>query len=345
MVRSGCAADLLAELRHEAAEVQRDQQRQPQRNEDDNQRIDHQPFEAGPEGVGAVVMVRQQGEHAGKVVAAGANLDHLAVKVRQGAPGQGFLERGAAGEVGFQLLDLGPQRARAHPGAQLLERPFQRDALAEHRRQLLVEEGKFVVVHAISLKRASSVGFDRAGGESSRGSKQIVAAMGRRLCPARLSPNTEAEIRKKAERRSPKPAAHLQPPERDDPGCSSRLASGPESESLREQTVPSSDFGSRPSFGLRYSGFGFPSRALARFGRLRSSRRADGHRAYRQAAAPTNPSTLATSASVVSPACTSDRALSARAGRAARPSRSRAAMRRRRASLRRSHSTRGSRPR
>ena len=102
-------------------------------------------------------MVRQQGEHAGEVVAAGAQLKHLAVEVRQVAPGQGFLERDAAGKLGFQRLDFAPERPRAHPGAQLLERPLQRDALAEHRRQLLVEEGKFVVVHDISPIAASSV--------------------------------------------------------------------------------------------------------------------------------------------------------------------------------------------
>ena len=170
--------DLLEEPRHEAAERQRNKQRQPQRDDDDNQRIDHQSFESGPEGVGAVVMVRQQGEHPGQVVAPGADLEHVAVKVRQVAPGQRFLERGAAGKVSFQQLDLGPQGTRAHPGAQLLERPFQRDALAQHRRQLLVEEGKFVVIHDIGLKRASSVGFDRAGEEASRGDTRILRVRG-----------------------------------------------------------------------------------------------------------------------------------------------------------------------
>src|ERR1019366_610540 len=66
------------------------------------------------------------------------------------------------------------------------------------------------------------------------------------------------ETRKKAEIRRPKPAAPLQPPERDDPGRGFRPASGPESTSFREWPVSSSDFGSRPSFGFRYSGFGSP---------------------------------------------------------------------------------------
>src|ERR1035438_2812446 len=44
----------------------------------------------------------------------------------------------------------------------------------------------------------------------------------------------KAETRKKAEIRRPKPAAPLQPPERDDPGRGFRPASGPESTSCRE---------------------------------------------------------------------------------------------------------------
>ena len=150
-----------------------------------------------------MVMVRQQGEHAGDIVAARADLQHLAVEVRQGAPSQGFLERGAAGEVAFQLLNLRPQRAGAHPGAQLLERAFQREALTQHRRQLLVEEGKFVVVHVISLNRSSSMKLDRTGGGASRVEGRIVGLINGGL--------GLAKSRAKSETRNPKAEGNPNP--------------------------------------------------------------------------------------------------------------------------------------
>ena len=51
----------------------------------------------------------------------------------------------------FELAQLRAQRARFHTGAQLFQCPFQRDAVPQHRRELLIEECKFVVIHVCSL--------------------------------------------------------------------------------------------------------------------------------------------------------------------------------------------------
>jgi len=92
-------------------------------------------------------MVRQQEQHPGQIVAADADRHHPAVEFRQGAAGQGVRQGRAPGQVRLQALQLVAQRPLAHPGAQLPQRPLQRNILAEHRRQLLIEKGKFVVLH------------------------------------------------------------------------------------------------------------------------------------------------------------------------------------------------------
>ena len=64
-----------------------------------------------------MIMIGQQREHPWQVVSARADFHHPHIELRQGAPPQRFFEGRASGQIGFQLLHLGAQLARAHPGA------------------------------------------------------------------------------------------------------------------------------------------------------------------------------------------------------------------------------------
>jgi len=92
-------------------------------------------------------MVCQQRERARKIIAADADLEHADIQGRQRPVVEGFLERYAAGQLGPELFDFSPERTMPHAGRELFEGAFQRDAVAQHGGELLVEKAKFVVVH------------------------------------------------------------------------------------------------------------------------------------------------------------------------------------------------------
>jgi hypothetical protein len=55
------------------------------------------------------------------------------------------------------LLQFRAQRAAAHSGRELFERALERNAIAQHRRQLLVEKGQLIVTHDQFLISTSSL--------------------------------------------------------------------------------------------------------------------------------------------------------------------------------------------
>ena len=104
-----------------------------------------------------MVIIGQQSEQAGQIVAARADLQHESVKFRQLAPRHRLGQRRAAGQIVFQQLQFRAQPAFLHGGAQLAQAALQRNALAQHRGQLLIHKCQFVVFHAPKARRQAAL--------------------------------------------------------------------------------------------------------------------------------------------------------------------------------------------
>src|SRR5579884_300720 len=125
----------------------RQKTRKQERRDQNEQGINQQTLEPRPRRIHALVIIRQQHQHARQIISSDAHLQGLHIKFRQLARGERLLERHAVAQVGFEQLDLRAQRALAHVLGELTQRAFKRNALAQHRRELLVEEGELVVFH------------------------------------------------------------------------------------------------------------------------------------------------------------------------------------------------------
>ena len=69
-----------------------------------NHRINHQAFEPRPEIVPALVMVRQQRQHTGQIVALRADFEQALIQFRQPARARRLAQGRALGEAGFERL-------------------------------------------------------------------------------------------------------------------------------------------------------------------------------------------------------------------------------------------------
>src|SRR5215471_3579891 len=98
-----------------------------------------------------MVVIRQEREHSRQVVASRADLEHSGIKFRQGPAAECLRKRHTATEVFAESFNLTSQWGGAHSGRELLEGALEWNAIAKHRRELLVEEGKLVVIHSIQI--------------------------------------------------------------------------------------------------------------------------------------------------------------------------------------------------
>ena len=67
-----------------------EQDGEQERGGQDDEGIDHQTFEAGPDVVAALVVVGEEGQDAGEIVALGTNFDETAVEFGKLASADGF---------------------------------------------------------------------------------------------------------------------------------------------------------------------------------------------------------------------------------------------------------------
>ena len=150
--------------------------RQQKRPDENDRRIDHQPFEPGPDDVAALVMIGQQGEDGGKVVALRADFEHLPIEIGQ-LPGGDGLAQGHA---------FGQSRPRAFP----VRRAAGRGACRRRAGARRVSSGMPSRTMAAScwLKKENSslfIGRKRAGVRA--GWSRLFATAAARIPPARIA--------------------------------------------------------------------------------------------------------------------------------------------------------------